>query len=1088
MSAKKAHREEDDDRETSVNHQQQQSRHVAIHVGGAEEIEGAESHKRVVSFLKSIQPRTFKSKQKEAIAGFTNWYFDTLPHMTDTDIYLLLAGVEDKMKGLLDTCGNTNLKSVNSIKASSVAALELLLNLINPDTNTKHADQFLDVLSTVSAKHISAMKLDRHVLLDQSLAEKKVSGARARENAFKLAFKCMEQPRLAKLGKHVFFEDKQAEQMFNTWYTAIMSNPDSDDEKEKAPTRWSDIKLEPPKDEMTVGNVGQRFTQAVADEDRREEKDPLGLVNMTTKVFENKKKKKKKTAWHKIQKHLKEKEGGGGKIGTQQQQMYDTTKGSLSVFDRDFNPVLFLSEVHAMTPFEKLVEGLKKIREDVDRTEQKRTLVRENYLIFCNCLTTIHTFHKHLNTPVINKEGKQVDQVVATRALLQDAEQDAQQLYKPILTRKQEADRIRNTLVTLQRFKFIFSLPSTLRGYELDGRYDQCVRDYKKIKSLQLPKTGHVALLERVMKEVGVVVANIRKKLFRRLEDPSAPFSEQVKIFGYLSELDCEKDPARHYLSLQKEDIITHIQEIFTTHTARARAAENNELTALEIDFSYAFEKPLDRETVIHQMIVKLCTFLTRRMPQFLRLARLAQIGANEQKNDNKNKQMNSNSSIDESIKSIICSVSDAYANAFREGLFPLNFDQPAGTTPETHALSLSPLLPDNVHKTLKCLTHIFSSFETTKMPVEYLESHINLSAEISEFWITRVLKNSYVVISQLHAEETWEMASPVEQITRLPLRFKELMGEAIKALSLIPSPSPWMVEIMSAGLLECSAGFADALHCLAFSNNTSSSNISSQRNSNNNSVSEINEQAVVSSKEQDRRILLVLSNTFNTSGFVLPSLWERFRNTLPPNAAALLKDATDHTLELLDTLEDMCSALYVQKKALVLNAFISKSQDRRQEMDKEPPVAIRGYMYDVLLELTTIHRELFLIQKALDGGDLLQQIVEQVCRSLLLSIQRTPNFNPFDAVQLLLEMTFLKRTLNTYVGERADRILTELMKLLDGFSKGSWRGGSPWHTISKHADDTTRAMFECFKQGGAKVKKEETAKGTNGDASEEEY
>ena len=71
--------------------------------------------------------------------------------------------------------------------------------------------------------------------------------------------------------------------------------------------------------------------------------------------------------------------------------------------------------------------------------------------------------------------------------LLEKAETDASILFKDVLTHKARADKIRNALAVLQRFKLLFYLPGRVNGARNDPQADnfsQLVADIDKVRSL----------------------------------------------------------------------------------------------------------------------------------------------------------------------------------------------------------------------------------------------------------------------------------------------------------------------------------------------------------------------------------------------------------------------------------------------------------------------------------------------------------------------------------------------------------------------------------------------------------------------------
>lgn len=96
----------------------------------------------------------------------------------------------------------------------------------------------------------------------------------------------------------------------------------------------------------------------------------------------------------------------------------------------------------------------------------------------------------------------------------------AHRVYDPLLTRKAETDKIRQSLSILSRFSFLFTLPSKIAANIRDGEYDKAVQHYKKAASIFQDQTAisHVyfsffslsSLLNIVFLDFGIFASFLR--------------------------------------------------------------------------------------------------------------------------------------------------------------------------------------------------------------------------------------------------------------------------------------------------------------------------------------------------------------------------------------------------------------------------------------------------------------------------------------------------------------------------------------------------------------------------------------------------
>ena len=150
--------------------------------------------------------------------------------------------------------------------------------------------------------------------------------------------------------------------------------------------------------------------------------------------------------------------------------------------------------------------------------------------------------------------------------------QHAKSLFTPILDRRSQSLLLRSTLAWLERFRFFFDLPATLKGWVHKAQWDHFVRDYKKGRALiaqfqqqqqhRKPTTTTTTntpfntsinsvdagmpewtIAEKVLKQVWADVEKwtvvVRRRLFALLQDWTMVGTEQhERYIVYLMELD----------------------------------------------------------------------------------------------------------------------------------------------------------------------------------------------------------------------------------------------------------------------------------------------------------------------------------------------------------------------------------------------------------------------------------------------------------------------------------------------------------------------------------------------------------------------
>ncbi|RKP33674.1 exocyst complex component Sec5-domain-containing protein, partial [Dimargaris cristalligena] len=298
-------------------------------------------------------------------------------------------------------------------------------------------------------------------------------------------------------------------------------------------------------------------------------------------------------------------------------------KSKLSASNRKFHPRQFLYEVHKETPYPELETGLKNLRYAVNqRSEALKTLVQNNFDRFVAARNKIDVLDNEIRAKDVDS-----DHTYGTAPLdgtLDSASHYASEVYSPIIHRRARAEKIRNTLTLVERYKFYFNLPSSLGDYIQQEKFEVAVREYKKGKALfrsliesrqsaargersgseQLREYSLVAaqlnsspeskssgnqvfqpevspafkrIIEKVWLEVESTLATLRAALYRHLSQPWRSVESQEKVIGYVLEIDAmgAADPVTYYLQSQLEYTIDQLKSV---HVAYIQKLENFEL------------------------------------------------------------------------------------------------------------------------------------------------------------------------------------------------------------------------------------------------------------------------------------------------------------------------------------------------------------------------------------------------------------------------------------------------------------------------------------------------------------------------------
>jgi hypothetical protein len=155
-----------------------------------------------------------------------------------------------------------------------------------------------------------------------------------------------------------------------------------------------------------------------------------------------------------------------------------------------------------------------------------------------------------------------------------------------------------------------------------------------------------------------------------------------------------------------------------------------------------------------------------------------------------------------------------------------------------------------------------------------------------------------------------------------------------------------------------CTYTASDGLHQLAFDQASVTSDAQQA------------EDALPSRRMEDRKLLLILGNIIHTSDVVLARLWSKFAVLMPRGALSTLKKEYKTVLDVYGTLETIVFDRYTRIKALSLTRIMSKGLlgdggVGTAYSSKSTPTEVRDYALDLLINVSFIHHQVFLVQKA---------------------------------------------------------------------------------------------------------------------------
>ncbi|SPQ97240.1 unnamed protein product (mitochondrion) [Plasmodiophora brassicae] len=1018
----------------------------------------------------SAMKKTKGNSAKAAIKDFATYYFDNLPELDSDTVGRLV-------ERLVQASGAVTWKQMRELKLSSVHALELLARLLDPETN-QYASEYRNALGTIPIKSFRDMKLDKH--LTSSNAQPDVA--------------CLVVSILLELRSDVALESicdsTSAQRTYRAWEDEQNNVEENVEEAVKDdgryftvkvvkdPTAWCDVNIEDlhklveefndPNDDSEDQVKKNREEFGDAEEDTGQPRDPLGIKTIDSKTLQKSKQKSK--FWAKRLRLTTKKRDSAGADGevsktpaedamagavdsAAENDLLDESHlalGSISPYDEDFNPVLYLLDVHRSTPFPKLRQGLDNLRKVVNnRQNLMRELVQDHFDQFVSCKDAIDSIHELLSTEVELSKAGRVNQsntgavIPPLKAILQKINT----VYTPLFQRKEEADRIRHALTVLKRHHLLFSMPGQLTRNIKMRRYDAAVRDYRRVTTF---RGNNVDLLEQVVSEIHRIVDRFRDGLLTQLYNQETSYDDQLRLIGYLVDLDCKEDPAWHLLG--------HFQDWLCADIDRyGQQAESDGLIggdgeSEDVDRAQGPTVAyLSREHSISQVLTGVITASRNRLPMIRDLASLIVAGS-----IGIAKSGNELSKCRDDVNRVFSNICSKFSRLARSLVL---------------ATGELPHVTEATQKNI-CAILAFLEFmhELHDIPDEAIRCLRDLCEHCANAFAEATLQKCLLSIVATVKGEDWSYGDTDGlKPTKAPAQLKDAISSALQSIGTIYQSSPhstneaWLAITVGPRLLEMLRVFCDCVHqeVTVLSSHPDTGDPSSDGNARKQHPD-----------DAGRRLLLLLNNVMFCRTTVAGDIWDQFTDMIPEFSMKSLNSAFSDLIDVILVLERVIIDAYVRRQALALAKHVERGTMLCGISWEDAPSAkdVRGYIFEILIHLVLVHEQLYSLGVDEDiASSILSQLVLQVALAFDFFISKIDRMNTVGSDQLTLEIEFFEFTVANLIAKRAET--HGVLRRATGRLKSCIVGDSPSH--SKHSSSrkelldaakaSSAAMFECF-------------------------
>uniref|UniRef100_A0A8D3DML9 Exocyst complex component 2 n=1 Tax=Scophthalmus maximus TaxID=52904 RepID=A0A8D3DML9_SCOMX len=223
----------------------------------------------------------------------------------------------------------------------------------------------------------------------------------------------------------------------------------------------------------------------------------------------------------------------------------------------NFSATWYLIENHSGSSFEHLKMAASNLKKQATKkNEGSLAYVKGGLSTFFEAQDALAAIHQRLESDGTERvEGSMTQRL---ENILNRASDTADTLFQEVLGRKDKADSTRNALNVLQRFKFLFNLPLNIERNIQKGDYDVVINDYEKAKSLF--GNTEVPVFKKVYAEVETRIGALRSLLLEKLLQTPSTLHDQKRYIRYLSDLHAPGDPAWQCIYAQHKWILQLMQ------------------------------------------------------------------------------------------------------------------------------------------------------------------------------------------------------------------------------------------------------------------------------------------------------------------------------------------------------------------------------------------------------------------------------------------------------------------------------------------------------------------------------------------------
>ncbi|GJQ70006.1 hypothetical protein Trydic_g13367 [Trypoxylus dichotomus] len=711
---------------------------------------------------------------------------------------------------------------------------------------------------------------------------------------------------------------------------------------------------------------------------------------------------------------------------------FPNTSGDITA--ENFSASWFLLENHLATSFNDLQAGLLHLKRKVEGQ-------KEGHLSFLK--TNVGAVMDQVDTLMVLKEKYEKDvnmfgsePTLKLEKAIKGSEREARKLYDDVLARRDRAEKTRNALNVLSRFKFLFCLPCSIARNIKKGDYDIIINDYMRVKNLFLKRD--IPVFKMALNVIEQFITGIKEQLHTKLVKMPINVEEQKRLIKYLINLDTNYEPAWDAINGRAIYLHNLMKQCYEEDKAAIledlNKSKNSHLTSKYSKYTTLQETNPCPQNVFY--VEEMCDIISELFPDIWKLGQAYFVGELHVKVEPGHKT---------AFKHMVLNIMEVFCKRLRAAIIPHTLDKNTDrTTYEPWALPDIDLMAIYLPDCLRYVRYSYAILVKLDLPSEALDIVLAFIMDLRIHCMCILFKKTTDNVKQFSKQEKWkiEISESYSGITELPLKFEQSVQDLIQVIS----DSILKSELREGSLLEnplAQKEFDKQIEILLatfYMVLDSLTNKGSSDDDDDENRSPIVSQLIGTPSSMYRlrshsqkpawehRLLMTLANCQYTTNVVLKNIVEAFlKNGYSISPNIIRKSKMD-----LENLERSILESYLEQKSDPLVGTIEPSMylGRFDWDTKVAPTDLRPYAKECINNLIHVHFEVNSISAKLIDS-VLPQVVQTIAEELYRLMSCVQKFSIHGIQQAHIDISALQEFFSAYSTPKAKDHFKEAMELI---------------------------------------------------------